>query len=102
MVAGRVRGDASGFDRMVAQAEEARGKVAALAVPAPCAAFHQESLALLDEDLGLLKGIKRALEGREGESSLGPLLSRAQAAQARSEALERADKALRARYGAGR
>ncbi len=102
MVAGLGRGDASGFDRMVAQAEEARGRLAALQPPAPCAAFHQESLALLDENLTLLKGVKRSLEGREGDSSLGPLLARAQAVQARSEALERADKALRARYGAGR
>lgn len=101
MVAGLGRGDASGFDRMVAQAEEARGRLAALQPPAPCAAFHQESLALLDENLTLLKGVKRALESRDTESSLGPLLARAQAVQARSEALERADKALRARYGAG-
>jgi hypothetical protein len=102
MVAGLGRGDASGFDRMIAQAEEARGKLAALQPPAPCLAFHQESLALLDENLALLKGVKRALDGREGEGSLGPLLARAQALQARSDALERADKALRARYGTGR
>ncbi len=100
MVAGLGRGDATGFDRMVAQAEAARAKVAALAPPVPCAAFHQESLALLDENLTLLRGVKRALDGREGESPLGPLLARAQTVQARAEALERADKALRARYGA--
>jgi hypothetical protein len=102
MVAGLGRGDASGFDRLVAQAEEARAKVAALAVPASCAAFHQESLALLDENLALLKHLKGALEGREGASALGSMLARAQALQARSEALERADQALRTRYGAGR
>lgn len=99
MLAGLAKGDASGFDRLLGQAEEARRKVAALAPPAPCAAFHAESLAVLDENLALLRAIRRALEGAEGEGALGALVSRAQAAQARAEVLERADKALRARYG---
>lgn len=102
MVVGLGKGDTSGFDRLLAQAEEARRKVAQLSPPPPLAAYHQESLALLDENLALLGGIRRALEGGHEEGALPSLVGRAQAAQARSEALERADKALRARYGAGR
>lgn len=101
MVGGLSKGDATGFDRLLTQAEEARLKVLQLSPPPALAAHHQESLALLDENLALLKGIRRALEGGEREGSLGAQLARAQALQARSEALEQADKALRARYGAG-
>ncbi|MBK8725298.1 MAG: hypothetical protein IPL96_04380 [Holophagaceae bacterium] len=101
VVAGLAKGDASGFDRLLAQADEARRRVAALVPPPPCAAFHQESLALLDENLVLLRSVKRSLEGGEGEGGMASLVARAQAVQARSEGLERADKALRARYGAG-
>ncbi len=99
MVAGLAKGDTSGFDRLAGQAVEARRKVAALVPPASCAAFHQESLALLDENLGMLKSVQRALEGADAEGSLASMVAHAQALQARSDALQRADKALRQRYG---
>ncbi|MFN8009955.1 MAG: hypothetical protein U0P81_00990 [Holophagaceae bacterium] len=103
MLAGLAKGDASGFDRMMADSQKARRRLAQLAPPPPCAAFHQESLALLDENLALLRAMRSALAGGSPEeSSLTTLAARAQAAQARAEALAQADRALRGRYGAGR
>lgn len=102
LVGGLARGDASGFDGLLARAEEARVRAAALAPPPACAGFHRESLALLDENLELLKGVRRGLDGGEGEGGPAGLAARAQGLQVRAEALARAESALRARYGLGK
>lgn len=98
MVAGLGKGDSSGFDRLIAQAEEARGKLAALAPPPSCAGFHRESLAQLEESLVLMRANKKAMQGGESDA-LTALLARAQSLRARADALQREEKALRQRFG---
>jgi hypothetical protein len=102
MVAGLARGDTSGFDRLIAQAEAGRKKLAGLQPPPPCAAHHRAGLADLDESLALMRAMKKALEGAEAESSLPALGLRANALRLRAEALQREEQGLRQRYGLAR
>lgn len=94
------KGDSSGLDGMVRQAESARSRLAALAPPPACAAYHRESLADLDASLELLRGMKQALSASDADA-LSSLNSKATALRARSEALQREEQQLRQRYGLG-
>ena len=93
------KGDTSGFDGMVRQAESARAALAALVPPAPCTAFHQKSLASLDDSLALLRSFRNSLTG--SATSLDDLAFKATGIQSRAQALQREEKALKQRYGVG-
>ncbi len=93
------KGDTSGFDDMIRQAESARAALAALVPPAPCAAFHQESLASLDASIALLHSIRDSLTAPGAPAS--DFTAQAAGLQARAERLQREEKDLRQRYGVG-
>lgn len=99
MAAALAKGDASGLDGMIRDAEGARGKLAALAPPAPCAAHHRESLASLDDALGMLRSLKSAMESPDPVAQLAGIANRASAVRSRAEALQNEELALRRRYG---
>jgi hypothetical protein len=94
------KGDTSGFDDMIRQAESARAALAALVPPAPCAAFHQESLASLDASIALLHSVRDSLTAPGAPAS--DVTAQAAGLQARAERLQREEKDLRQRYGVGK
>ncbi len=99
VVAGLGKGDTSGFDAMIQQAQAAKDRLSAIAPPPPCAAYHRESLASLEAGLGLMRAMKRALSSPEQDMQMSNLTDQANALKARSEALQRHEKALRERFG---
>lgn len=99
MAAALARGDASGLDGMIRDAEAARGRLAALAPPAPCAAHHRESLGSLDDALGMLRSLKTAMESTDPVAQLAGIANRAAKVRSRAEALQNEELALRRRYG---
>jgi len=98
VMAGFAKGDTARFDGMDRQAQTARNRMAALTPPAPCAAFHQESLAVMEADLDLMRGIRQAMAATDGSTALGALTEKANALKARTEALKARETALRAQY----
>jgi len=98
VVAGFAKGDTSSFDGMDRQAQTARNRLAALTPPAPCTTFHQDSLALMDAGLDLMRGIRKAMASPEAASGLGDLTERANALKARTDTLKAQENALRSRY----
>jgi len=99
LVGGLAKGDSSGLDGMFQQAQATRARLAAITAPAPCAAFHRESLAVLDGGLEMMQSLKQSLASSgQGGSALQDLSARANELKARSEALQAQEKALRQRY----
>lgn len=93
---GVVKGDTSGIDGMILQSEAARASLGALTPPAPCAAFHHESLAALDESLGILRSLRTALQAGSLPADFAP---QAELLRIRTEKLQREEKTLRDKYG---
>jgi len=99
LVGGLAKGDNAGLDGMFQQAQATRARLAAITPPAPCAAFHRESLAVLDGGLEMMQSLKQALAASgQGGTALQDLSARASELKARSEALQAQEKALRQRY----
>jgi len=98
MVAGLARGESGAFDQLIEQSEAARRRLTALTPPAPCAGYHRESLAVLEESLGMLRALKKALEGGEAETGVAALASRSNALRARTDALKAEEQSLRQRF----
>jgi hypothetical protein len=99
VVAGLGKGDTSGFDGMIQQAQEARSRLSALSPPPPCADYHRESLASLDAGLELMRAMRRVLSSSEPNLQTLNLPDRANALKVRTEALQLQEKALKQRFG---
>lgn len=95
VLAGLVKGDTSGIDGMIQQSEAARASLDALTPPAPCAAYHQESLAALDDSLGMLRSLRTAIQAG---SMPADFAAQAELLRTRTEKLQKMEKDLRARY----
>lgn len=93
------KGDSSGFDGMIQQAEAARGRLAAISPPQACATYHRESSASLDNGLALMRSLKTALAGQGTEGQLTSLAAQAEGLRKRSESLQTEEQALRRLYG---
>ncbi|MDR3670114.1 MAG: hypothetical protein P4L36_04680, partial [Holophaga sp.] len=98
---GLVKGDATGFDGMIRQTEEARASLAALTPPAPCAGYHQESLAMLGDSLAMLRTIKGSVQGGSGVPT-ADFTAQASRLRTRAEALQTQEQQLRRRFGLGK
>jgi hypothetical protein len=92
---GVVKGDTSGIDGMIQQSEAARAKLGALTPPAPCVAFHHESLAALDDSLGILRSLRTGLQAG---SLPAEFATQAEGLRTRTERLQKEEKALREKY----
>jgi hypothetical protein len=92
------KGDTSGLDGMIQQTESARRQLFSLAPPEPCAHYHRESLASLDDGLEILHSMKKAVESSDA-NALSSLTDKGNAMRSRSEALASEEKAIRQRYG---
>ena len=99
VVAGLGKGDTSGFDGMIQQAQVARNRLSAITPPQPCTAYHRESLASLDASLDLMRDMKKALSSPEQDSSVLKIAERANALKTRTEALQLQEKSLKQRFG---
>ena len=98
IAAGVSKGDTSGLDGMDQQARAARSRMASLTPPPSCAAFHQESLALMDAGQELMLGLKKAMATPDA-AQMGELSDRANALKARTEALRAQEAAIRRQFG---
>ncbi len=98
MAAALTKGDTSGLDGLIQQSESSRKRLAALSPPQPCASYHRESLASLDEGIEMMRSIKKAMDTSDA-NALSALTSRGNALRSHSEALEREEKAIRQHYG---
>jgi type IV secretory pathway VirB10-like protein len=99
MGAALANGDMSGLDKLIGQTEAAREKLAAVVPPAACAEYHRESLASLDDALGVVRALKTAMESPEPASQLAGVAARANALRARADVLQKEEQDLRQRYG---
>jgi type IV secretory pathway VirB10-like protein len=99
MAAALANGDTSGLDKMIRDTEAAKQSLAAVTAPASCAAHHRESLASLDDALGVLRSLKSAMESSEPAVQLANVSNQATALRSRAEALQKEELALRERYG---
>jgi len=99
MAAALAKGDTSGLDGMIREAEAARGSLGSLAPPPSCAAHYRESLGSLDDALEILRSLKTAMESPEPAAQLPGIATRAAALRSRAEALQKEEVALRQRYG---
>ncbi len=98
IVTALIKGDASGLDGLIRQSEAAKQRLAAIVPPAPCARFHQECQANLDESLGMLRSIKQSISASDPKALEG-LTQSIYALRARAEAMQREEKDLGQRYG---
>jgi hypothetical protein len=93
------KGDSSGFDGMIRQAETARERLAAISPPQPCATYHRECLVSLDNGLALMRSLKTAMAGQGADGQLTSLAAQAEVLRKRSESLQTEEQALRRLYG---
>ncbi len=99
MATALARGDTSGLDAMIRQTEAAKGRLAAVRPPAPCAVHYQKSLESLDDAVEMLRALKSSMQSPDPVSGLANVQARASILQTRAEALQSEDRALRQRYG---
>jgi len=99
MAVALARGDASGLDGLVREAEEARRRLLGISPPAACAAHHRETLASFDDALEMLRALRDASASGDPAASLAAVAARATALRSRAEALQREDRVLRVRAG---
>ena len=97
MAVALARGDASGLDGLVREAEEARRRLLGISPPAACAAHHRETLGSFDDALGMLRALKAATGSPDPASALADVAARATALKARAERLKAEEEALRRR-----
>ena len=93
------KGDSSGFEGMIQQAETSRGRLAAISPPQPCLAYHRECLVGLDNGLALMRSLKTAMAGQGADGQLTSLAAQAEVLRQRSESLQTEEQALRRLYG---
>jgi type IV secretory pathway VirB10-like protein len=97
ILGGLVKGDATGFDGLIRQTEEARANLAALTPPAPCAGYHQASLAVLADSLAMLRTVKDSLQGNGAPAA--DVTAQAGRLRTRTEALQAQEQGLRRQFG---
>ena len=97
MAVALARGDASGLDGLVREAEEARRRLLGISPPAACAAHHRETVASFDDALGMLRALKAAAGSTDPATALADVAARATALKARAESLKVEEEALRRR-----
>ena len=92
------RGDASGFDELIAANQRVRDSVAAMSVPSPCQEHHSRTVGLLDEGLSLLKDVKSRFLSEE-PAGLEAIATSAYAIQSRAKQIDALAADVKRRYG---
>jgi hypothetical protein len=91
-------GDFSAVDDLVRTATDAERRAIALQPPSECAEYHRQAVTLLQESRAMISGLREGLK-RNDTDALTAVGASAQSMKSRAESLERAGKALRARFG---
>ncbi|MBK8597933.1 MAG: hypothetical protein IPN83_20605 [Holophagales bacterium] len=99
MAGALARGDTSGLDAMIRQTEDAKVRLAGVSPPSPCISHYNKSLESLDDAVEMLRALRSSIQSSDPAAGLANVQSRAATLQARAEALQNEDRALRQRYG---
>jgi hypothetical protein len=84
--------------QLVVQARDTEQKVRAITPPPPCAHYHERLVSMLAESRSMLQRLEQGLGGGDLES-LPALLSQANGAKSRSEALSNEASEIKRRHG---
>lgn len=98
MLAALLQGDASAFDRLLADAEQAERAARQVNPPPECADHHAGLLQLLAESREVLQALRAAIDG-EDSASLIATAARATALQQRAERLQALETEIKRRRG---
>jgi hypothetical protein len=98
LLTGMMSGDTAGFDQLVRAANVGLAKARALTPPAPCVAYHQKMLKLLERSTAMLQKLRGALQAKD-PGAISTIASDAGALKDQAEGLEREAKALKSRFG---
>ncbi len=98
ILAQAMKGDSSGFDKLVAASALARDGVRAITAPAPCAEHHRLSLALLEEAVVMLSKLRDGVAAGD-PAALMAIASSGSALEERARAVDALAASLRAQYG---
>lgn len=96
-----LQGDASGFDKLARAVADADRSLKAMTPPPPCAGYHRALLSVLAENRTLLSKLRNALAKKDPQG-LSEIAGYASTLQERTQALEREEAALKAKYGLAR
>jgi hypothetical protein len=91
-------GDTSGLHRQVVQTRDTEQKVRAITPPPPCAQYHERLVSMLAESRSMLERLEKGLGSGDLEA-VPALLSQADSAKSRSQALESEAREIKRRYG---
>jgi len=98
LIGAATSGDTSGLRRLVVQARDTEQRVRAITPPPPCAHYHERLVSMLAESHSLLQGLEKGLGGGDLES-VPALVSQANSAKSRSEALVNEAREIKRHYG---
>lgn len=98
LISAATSGDTSGLRQLVVQARDTEQKVRAITPPPPCAHYHERLVSMLAESRSMLQRLEQGLGGGDLES-LPALLSQANSAKSRSEALANEASEIKRRHG---
>jgi hypothetical protein len=98
ILAGAMKGDSSGFDKLVASSAAARDGVRGIDPPPPCAEHHRLSLGLLDEAVTILTRLRDGIASGD-PSAVASIASAGTSLENRAKAVDAMAASLRAQYG---
>ena len=98
VLAQAMRGDSSGFDRLIAASAAARDGVRDMDVPAPCAEHHRLSMALLGEAVAILTRLRDGVAAGD-TGAVAAIAASSGDMETRVRAVDALGARLRAQYG---
>lgn len=98
VLADAMRGDSSGFDKLIAASAAARDGVRTMTVPAPCAEHHRLTLALLNDAVVILTRLRDGVAAGDPGAVAG-IATSGSALEARARAVDELGASLRSQYG---
>jgi len=93
-----VKGDESGFDGLTAANKKVLDSLRSVSVPDPCREHHRQTLALLEESIGMIDGIRRQLQGGS-EASLTAFATRGKELESKAKEVDALAAEIKRRYG---
>jgi hypothetical protein len=98
LITSSLSGDSSGFDSLIASSQDALTRVKALAVPAPCAAYHAKLVKMFEDTVAMMSSLDAALKTKNTDA-LTAILPQANALQSQTTGLESQAREIKQRYG---
>ncbi len=92
------RGDVSGFDGLAAANRKVRDDLRAISAPDPCREHYRLTLALVEESVSMLEGVKSQLQGRD-EGSLASLAGSGRDLERKAKEVDAQAAEIKRRFG---